>query len=49
MQSYQIQVKEIKGNITQYYNHIQGTEKRWIEYIEIQLKSKTEENEKGMR
>lgn len=33
MQSYNIQVKAFKGDITQYKNHIQGTEKAWSEYL----------------
>ena len=32
MQSYQIQVKASKGDITQYKNHLQDTEKTWSEH-----------------
>lgn len=35
MQSYKIKVKAFKVDITQYKNHIQGTEKTWSEYLEM--------------
>ena len=36
MQSYQIQVKKTKGNITQYKDYLQDIEKTWIEHTEMQ-------------
>ena len=36
MQSYQIPTKKTEGDITQYKNHLQNTEKTWIEYPAMQ-------------